>query len=913
MQCAGIRRIPWSWAGVVVGATVIACAAMGFSYLPGWSGPAWDVAWTTAAIGALAGTLFARTRAHPASRSRWTLWALAVACWLGGQLAWNVYGVVGFSSSPNVADAGWWAFALLVIFSLLRVSGPRGVRLVALVEAVPLIGAAIALAVAELWPALTGSSLPLAAKLSALVYPIVYGSAVVLMLQAMVGGVLCAQRTMASRLVFGGMAAQALAFMLWSDQLLRGTYAPGKSFLDPLWVVGLAAMGVGGLIAAARPERPPVTEEPSYRGGVLPTGMFLLLVAATVRSRLGHSAHVERVVLEAGLICSAGALLIRSRLLAQRMRVMLERERTALVNLAEREVELAELNEQLVEDSRRDPLTGLKNRRALAHDLPMIEAMHSDEGEQFAFALCDIDHFKAYNDLLGHLAGDQALRMIAAVLRGELRAGDSAYRFGGEELLLVMRGVGIDDAFRVAERVRVAVKRAAIPHPRSESGFLTVSIGLAAGSAETGKLLGQADGALYEAKRTGRNRVLVGSSGASMPGLARNRRLAPEEPVPHHLRSMLAISRAAASGGGAMPVLKAVAEAIRIELSFQIVVVNVFDEDRERLQVVIVDGDEEARAALMDTSSPWSEWEALLAGGEDVRGAAWLKAGSFTWETEAVVYTPPAVASLSHDAWHPEDMLLLPLRGADGEVLGVISVDQPLSGCRPTREQIGVLMAVADHAGLALEQAQRDSEAVRHQSQELRLAAVLLLAETLDMRDPSTAKHARTVGQLARQTAAELGFEPNRVERVTSAGVLHDIGKLGIADAILHKPAALDEAEWRETKRHPVVGARILEHAGLRDLALWVGQHHERMDGLGYPAGLMGDEITLEARILAVADAYEAMIAERPYQAGMSAAKAREELVRCGGSHFDPQVVKAFLSALDRDAKVTVDALEPAA
>jgi diguanylate cyclase (GGDEF)-like protein len=656
-----------------------------------------------------------------------------------------------------------------------------------------------------------------------------------------------------------------------------------------------------------------VTEEPGYRGGVVPTGMFLLLVAAIVQCRLGDSSRAEQVALEAGLILSSGALLMRSRLLAQRMRVMLERERSALAELAEREAQLAEVNDRLVEDSRRDPLTGLKNRRALADDLPMIEAIHRDESDRFAFALCDIDHFKAYNDVLGHLAGDQALRMIAAIARSELRTEDSAYRFGGEELLLVMRGVGTGDAVRVAGRVRHAVERAAIPHPRSDGGILTVSIGVAAGTGETGKLLGQADGALYEAKRSGRNRVMMASAGASIPGLGRKHQLAPEEPMPHQLRSMLALSRAAASGEGPRPVLRALAEAIRTELSFQVVVVNVFDEDRQRLRVEIVDGDKDARATLLGTSSPWSEWENLLAEGDDVHGASWLKAGSYTWDTEAVVWTPPAVASLSQDAWHPEDMLLLPLRGASGEVLGVVSVDQPLFGRRPTREQIGVLMAVADHAGLALEQAQRDSKAVRQQSQELRLAAVLLLAETLDMRDPSTARHARTVGQLARRTAAELGFEPTRVERVGSAGVLHDVGKLGIADAILHKSAALDESEWRETKRHPVVGARILEHAGLHDLALWVGQHHERMDGLGYPAGLRKDEIAVEARILAVADAYEAMIADRPYRAGMPAAEARAELVRCSGSQFDPVVVRALLRALDRGAQLAVDVLEPVA
>jgi HD-GYP domain-containing protein (c-di-GMP phosphodiesterase class II) len=242
-------------------------------------------------------------------------------------------------------------------------------------------------------------------------------------------------------------------------------------------------------------------------------------------------------------------------------------------------------------------------------------------------------------------------------------------------------------------------------------------------------------------------------------------------------------------------------------------------------------------------------------------------------------------------------MLLLPLRSASGTILGIVSVDQPLLGRRPSEAEIGVLMAVADHAGLALDQVQREDTVAQDGSAELRLAAVMLLAETLDLRDPSTARHSRTVGQLARRTAVVLGLPVLRVERIHAAGVLHDLGKLGIADAILHKPGPLDDAEWREMKRHPEVGGRILEHAGMHDIARWVRAHHERVDGQGYPAGVSGSKIPLEARILAVADSYEAMITDRPYRAGMHPEKAREELLRCAGSHFDKQVVNAFLRA----------------
>ena len=127
---------------------------------------------------------------------------------------------------------------------------------------------------------------------------------------------------------------------------------------------------------------------------------------------------------------------------------------------------------------------------------------------------------------------------------------------------------------------------------------------------------------------------------------------------------------------------------------------------------------------------------------------------------------------------------------------------------------------------------------------------------------------------------------------------------LGISPAILRKPGGLDDVEWKEIQRHPDIGARILKHAGLSDIADWVLAHHERIDGRGYPNRTAGDEIPLEARILAVADAYEAMVADRPYRAGVPAAAARQELIRCAGSQFDAAVVGAFLDSLDSSEDV---------
>jgi diguanylate cyclase (GGDEF)-like protein/putative nucleotidyltransferase with HDIG domain len=184
-------------------------------------------------------------------------------------------------------------------------------------------------------------------------------------------------------------------------------------------------------------------------------------------------------------------------------------------------------------------------------------------------------------------------------------------------------------------------------------------------------------------------------------------------------------------------------------------------------------------------------------------------------------------------------------------------------------------------------------------SGELQLATVIALAEALDIRDTGTGQHSHTVGRYAELMARELGLSEENVERVRLAGVLHDIGKIGISDRVLSKPGPLDADEWQEMHTHPEIGARLLSRPEFDDLRAWILAHHERPDGLGYPRALAGDDIPLEARILAVADAYEAMTADRVYRPALGEQAARAELEAGADTQFDAAVVSAFLRALD--------------
>jgi len=184
-------------------------------------------------------------------------------------------------------------------------------------------------------------------------------------------------------------------------------------------------------------------------------------------------------------------------------------------------------------------------------------------------------------------------------------------------------------------------------------------------------------------------------------------------------------------------------------------------------------------------------------------------------------------------------------------------------------------------------------------------STVLALAEVIDIRDSGTAAHSETVGRYAGAIARELGLPGDLVERVRFGGIVHDVGKIGIPDSVLRKPGWLDQEDWIEMRRHPEIGARILRGANLDDIGEWVLAHHERPDGRGYPSGLAGADIPLEARILAVADAYEAMTSDRVYRPAMAPAAAREELRRCSGTQFDSRVVDAFLGLLARTEGAT--------
>lgn len=182
-----------------------------------------------------------------------------------------------------------------------------------------------------------------------------------------------------------------------------------------------------------------------------------------------------------------------------------------------------------------------------------------------------------------------------------------------------------------------------------------------------------------------------------------------------------------------------------------------------------------------------------------------------------------------------------------------------------------------------------------HDGAHVELATLLSLAEALDVRHSGTATHCQRVGRYAELIARELGLAPDSVERIRIAGILHDVGRVGVPDELLERRGPLSEADWQWIRSHPEIGARMIETTAFADIGEWILAHHERPDGTGYPDGRGDGEVPIEASILGVADAYEAMTAGRPYRPPLEAAAASEELRRGAGRQFDERVVAALL------------------
>jgi GAF domain-containing protein len=249
-----------------------------------------------------------------------------------------------------------------------------------------------------------------------------------------------------------------------------------------------------------------------------------------------------------------------------------------------------------------------------------------------------------------------------------------------------------------------------------------------------------------------------------------------------------------------------------------------------------------------------------------------------------------------------QSLCLVPLRSGD-RALGLLMLGETRRAEREpfTAEKINLARGIGDQAASALHRAELFAQLERSY-----LETVLALANAVDAKDTYTADHAKRLAVMALAVGRELGLGAHELVELRYGAILHDIGKIGVPDAILRKPGKLDDEEWKIMRHHPEIGSRILAPVPrLAGAARIVRHHHERYDGKGYPDRLVGEAIPLGARILTVVDSFSAIMDARVYKAARSQADAVAELKKHTGTQFDARVVETFLRLLERGLDIT--------
>jgi diguanylate cyclase (GGDEF)-like protein/putative nucleotidyltransferase with HDIG domain len=262
---------------------------------------------------------------------------------------------------------------------------------------------------------------------------------------------------------------------------------------------------------------------------------------------------------------------------------------------------------------------------------------------------------------------------------------------------------------------------------------------------------------------------------------------------------------------------------------------------------------------------------------------------------ESVGPSPTSRVVLTGEPFRTPSEVHLPMKSR-GQLVGVLACGTDAPNVLDD-EDVAVLQTLANLVATAFENA-----GALARMRELYLASVRALAAAVDARDPYTRSHSARVAALSRGIAEEMQLSADQVRRIQLGALLHDIGKIGVPDAILNKPGALTPDEWVMMRSHSMLGASIVNAVEpLRDLVPIVRSHHERYDGAGYPDELGGDLVPIEAYVVAAADAFEVIVSRRAYKPAQTVEHACAELLRCRGTQFHPAVVDAFLRLIDRD------------
>ena len=525
--------------------------------------------------------------------------------------------------------------------------------------------------------------------------------------------------------------------------------------------------------------------------------------------------------------------------------------------------------------SRHDPLTGLFNRRGIQHELNRIWNYLDRYGGALSILSLDVDHFKLINDSFGHAVGDDVLRDISQRLSTCVRTTDCVGRLGGDEIIILLPRATLTQAEALAQRILDEVRKTPFL-TIAQSIHATVSIGLSTcvpreDRVDSETLLRQADQSLYMAKAEGRDR-LRSWKGSGSEAMTSSRAADATDPLE---------SRAEKNGWkGRILVVDDETGICRVLQGFL---------GREGHEVVTEQSATAARArireakpafnlALIDVNLDGESGLDLVNDLErmDEAMVKIVMTGQATMEN--------AIASLRAGAY---DFIEKPfnLDHLSSSVQRALEYHALIKENRNYQHQLESMVRARN----------RELSTALTQLKESHAFTLNALSALLDAKEAATGEHSYRVSKMSRLLAQRMGLPQKLVDEIEHGGLLHDIGKVGVPDAILLKPGQLTEEEWTVMRQHPEIGYRILaRRPHLAEIAQIVYQHQERYDGSGYPLGLKGEEICLGARIFAIVDTYDAIRSERPYSPSRPADVAVKVIQEGSGLFFDPKVVEVF-------------------
>lgn len=522
----------------------------------------------------------------------------------------------------------------------------------------------------------------------------------------------------------------------------------------------------------------------------------------------------------------------------------------------------------------RDELTGLYNRHYFNNELERTWQMSQRYTYPIGLLMMDLDAFKSLNDTCGHLMGDAVLREFARLLESVARRTDVLARYGGDEFAVILPNADLPQARAFAERLREVVARHVFCEDRNPLQ-IGVSIGVTSNSlpgiANAADFVALADRALYLSKEEGKGKISTAEQ-VSRPETVRQNAGGAAGPAP----------RPAAARAGRIMIIDD--EASICELFAKIIGqkgYTVLTETNPRRALARIRArPREIDVALIDLKMPEMDGLEVLA---------------------AVRKIAPAIVPILITGFASVDNAVAALRaGAYDFIKKPVQFDELVFTIQRGVEHRRLIQQLEGYRRQLEDSLEERSQALRETSAALEkyyMATLEALSEALKMHEADTVEHNHRVADFAVLLAHRLRLGNDQIIKIRRGALLHDLGKIGIPDAILQKPGPLSEAERKIIHNHPAVGYQIIKNLPfLKEEAEMLYQHHERYDGTGYPRGLAGKAICLGARVFAVVDTFDAIQSDRVYRKAVSRAEAVAEIQRGAGTQFDPEIVNVFLT-----------------